>query len=99
MGFHSNSNQEKCWSCEFFCGERKHKEGLFLGDSTETSSSGTCSCKRSSYNNKTVSESGWCSKYQKWGVLASYIAKKGNEEQLKTKIEMKDSKEKCVRTR
>lgn len=83
MGFHSNNRQEKCWSCEFFCGERKHKEGLFLGDSTETSSNGTCTCKRSSNCNKTVSESGWCSKYQKWGVLASYIAKKENEEQLK----------------
>ena len=25
MSFHSNNKQNKCWSCEFFCGERKHK--------------------------------------------------------------------------
>ena len=82
MGFHSNNHQDKCWSCEFFCGERKHKNGL-LGESTETSSSGTCSCKRSTHFNKSVSESSWCSKYQKWGVLASIIAKKENEQMLR----------------
>lgn len=60
---------------------------MFLGDSTETSSNGMCSCKRSSNCNKIVSESNWCSKYQKWGVLAAYIAKKENEEQLKKQKE------------
>ena len=85
MSYHSNNNQEKCWSCEFFCGERKYKTGIFLGDTTETSSTGTCSCKRSTNFNKSVSETGRCSKYQKWGVIASAIAKKENEELLRKK--------------
>lgn len=47
-----------------FCGERKRKSGIFLGNSTETSKTGTCSCRNSSYFNKTVFDTNWCSKYQ-----------------------------------
>ena len=83
MGYHNNNNKEECWSCEFFCGERKHKNGFILGDSTETSATGTCSCKESSYYNKSIKEADWCSKYQKWGVLASIISKKEAEDQIK----------------
>lgn len=86
MSYHSNNRQEKCWSCEFFSGERKYKDG-FLGASTQTSTNGTCSCKRSSHFNKSVSEGGWCSKYQKWGVIASAIAKKENDELLRKQKE------------
>ena len=105
MSYHSNNNQEKCWSCEFFCGERKYKTGIFLGDTTETSSTGTCSCKRSTNFNKSVSETGRCSKYQKWGVIASAIAKKENEELLRKqkqeneryKIEMQEEQRRAER--
>lgn len=74
MGNHSNYKEEKCWSCAFFCGERKENRGLF-GNSVETSSNGTCSCKRCSKYNSTVNENDrGCSKYQKWGVLDSSLA-------------------------
>ena len=93
MSYHSNNNQNKCWSCDFFCGERKYKSGIFGVDSTETSSNGTCLCKRSTKYNKTVSENNWCSKYQKWGVLTSAIDKRKNEEILK-KQRLEDEKNK-----
>lgn len=80
MGYHSSESQDKCWSCQYFSGEREYKEGLFLGGSTRTSSNGLCLCKTSRYFNKEVSESSSCAKYQKWGVLASVIAKKEAEE-------------------
>lgn len=88
MSYHNDDNQEKCWSCEFFCGERKRKSGIFLGNSTETSKTGTCSCRNSSHFNKTVFDTNWCSKYQKWGVIASSIAEKESQERLrKQKLE------------
>lgn len=107
MGYHSNDKQEKCWSCEFFCGERKRKTSFLLGDSTDTSSNGTCSCKRSSHFNKSVSESSWCSKYQKWGVIASALAKKENDEiarkqkleNQKLEREMQEERERTERER
>lgn len=83
MSYHNDDNQEKCWSCEFFCGERKRKSGIFLGNSTETSKTGTCSCRNSSHFNKTVFDTNWCSKYQKWGVIASSIAEKESQERLR----------------
>lgn len=67
----------------FFCGERKRKSGIFLGNSTETSKTGTCSCRNSSHFNKTVFDTNWCSKYQKWGVIASSIAEKESQERLR----------------
>ena len=71
-----------------FCGERKRKSGIFLGNSTETSKTGTCSCRNSSHFNKTVFDTNWCSKYQKWGVIASSIAEKESQERLrKQKLE------------
>lgn len=78
MSNHSNNQQEQCWSCEYFCGERKFRSASF-GDSTQTSSNGICSCKRSIKYNKSVSEAERCSKYQKWVVIASAIAKKENQ--------------------
>lgn len=83
MSYHNDDNQEKCWLCEFFCGERKRKSGIFLGNSTETSKTGTCSCRNSSHFNKTVFDTNWCSKYQKWGVIASSIAEKESQERLR----------------
>lgn len=75
MSSNSNFKKDKCWSCEFFCGKRNYKKGFLLGDSAETVSQGTCSNKRSSNFGKTVRENEWCSKYQKWGVLQSALAR------------------------
>lgn len=75
MSTNSNFRKDKCWSCEFFCGHRKYKTGILFGDSVETDSQGTCSNNRSNNNGKDVRENDWCSKYQKWGVLQSAIAK------------------------
>ena len=66
--------KDKCWSCEYFCGKRDYKRGAFLGDSVSTEGRGTCSNKRSSNYNKSINDEGWCSKYQKWGVLLSALA-------------------------
>ena len=92
MSYHNNLKQDKCWSCEFFCGERIHKTG-FLGDSIQTSWQGTCSCNRSPHYNKQISESGCCSKYQKWGVIASALAKKENDEFLRKQREERQRNE------
>ena len=87
MGNHYNYKEEKCWSCAFFCGVRKENKG-FLGNSVETSSSGTCSCNRSSkYNCKVYDNDRGCFKYQRWGVLDASLAeqerKRLNKEQQK----------------
>ena len=74
MSTNSNFKKDKCWSCEFYCGKREYKHGLFLGDSVYTDSRGTCSNKRSDKNGREVNEDGWCSRYQKWGVLQSALA-------------------------
>lgn len=74
MSTNSNFKKDKCWSCEFYCGKREYKKGAFLGDSVYTDGRGTCSNKRSDKNGREVSEDGWCSRYQKWGVLQSALA-------------------------
>lgn len=82
MSIHTNLKQDKCWSCEFYCAERKYKDG-FIGDSVNTADKGTCMNDRSQNHSKMVFEHGWCSKYQKWGVLQSSIAQKKATEQLR----------------
>ena len=74
MSTNSNFKKDKCWSCEYFCGKREYKRGAFLGDSVYTDGKGTCSNKRSSKYNQPVYEEGWCSRYQKWGILVSSLA-------------------------
>ena len=74
MSVHSNFQKDRCWSCEFFCGQRKYKNGIVFGDSVETEAKGTCSNQRSSYCGKAVRDNDWCGKYQKWGVLQSALA-------------------------
>ena len=74
MSTNSNFKKDKCWSCEYYCGKREYKKGVFLGDSVYTDGSGTCGCKRSEKYGKTVTEDRWCSRYQKWGVLQSALA-------------------------
>lgn len=73
MSTNSNFKKDKCWSCEYFCGKRDYKRGVFLGDSVYTDGKGTCSNKRSDKYNREVYEDGWCSRYQKWGVLQSAL--------------------------
>ena len=74
MSVNSNFKKDKCWSCEFYCGKREYNKGVFLGDSVYTDGKGTCSNKRSDKNGSEVYEDGWCSRYQKWGVLQSALA-------------------------
>ena len=74
MSVNSNFRKDKCWSCEFFSGKREFKRGIFFGDSVETDNRGKCTNKRSSEFNHEISDSNWCSKYQKWGVLQSALA-------------------------
>ena len=81
MSYHSNFRQDKCWSCEFFSGQREYKHGL-LGDSVHTSDKGICKCDRSKQRDKPVYEHGWCSRYQKWGVLQSTLAQKQAEQEI-----------------
>ena len=81
MSYHSNFRQDKCWSCEFFSGQREYKHGL-LGDSVHTSDKGICKCDRSNQRDKPVYEHGWCSRYQKWGVLQSTLAQKQAEQEI-----------------
>lgn len=74
MSTNSNFKQNKCWSCEFFSGKREYKKGWF-GDSVETDDLGTCTNQKNYlHKNQKVLSSGWCSCYQKWGVLQSAIA-------------------------
>ena len=81
MSYHSNFRQDKCWSCEFFSGQREYKHGL-LGDSVHTSDKGICKCDRSKQRDKPVYEHEWCSRYQKWGVLQSTLAQKKAEQEI-----------------
>lgn len=73
MSTNSNFKKDKCWSCEYYCGKRDYKRGVFLGDSVYTDGKGTCSNKRSDKYNHEVYENEWCWKYQKWGVLQSAL--------------------------
>lgn len=81
MGSHFNEREKRCWSCEFFSGQREIKSVIFLGDSILTSNKGVCICKKSSYYNRSVSDDDRsCSKYQRCGVVESIIVKKQNEQ-------------------
>lgn len=82
MSTNNNFKKNKCWSCEFFCGHRQYKNGFFFGDFVETDSKGICSNNRSSNNGKSIYEDNWCSKYQKWGVLLSAIAREEEKKRL-----------------
>ena len=75
MSTNFNFEKDKCWSCEFFSGQREFKDGIFFGEQVCTGNSGVCNNPRSNNYNKQVSENGWCWKYQKWGVLQSAIAR------------------------
>ncbi len=74
MSTHSNFKKDKCWSCEFFSAHRKLESGFIFGDSVHTDTNGTCCNSRSTDNGRTVNEEHWCSKYQKWSLLASKLA-------------------------
>lgn len=74
MSSHNNFKKDKCWSCEYFSGRREYKKGVLLGDSVYADIRGKCSNAKSSKFNCTISEDGWCYKYQKWGVLQSALA-------------------------
>lgn len=74
MSSNSNFKKDKCWSCEYFCGKREFKRGIFGGNYVSTDERGTCSNKASRDYNRRISENGWCSRYQKWGVLQSALA-------------------------
>ena len=81
MSYHSNFRQDKCWSCEFFSGQRECNHGL-LGNSVHTSDKGICKCDRSNQRDKPVYKHEWCSRYQKWGVLQSTLAQKQAEQEI-----------------
>lgn len=84
MGNHRNYKEEKCWSCAFFCGNRKESTGFILGNSVETSSSGKCSCSNSpQYNRNVFDDYGGCSRYQRWAGIDTLIAKQEKEKFLK----------------
>lgn len=105
MSTNSNFKKNKCWSCEFYCGKREYKRNFFLGDSVYTDGRGTCSNKRSEKSGKEVYEDGWCSRYQKWGVLQSAIAIKEQKlasqrieaEQRQEMQRVQDENERCER--
>ena len=80
MSINSNFRKNKCWSCEFFCGRREYKNGLF-SPHVSTDGSGVCGCSRGPDSKKRVNEDHWCSKYQKWGVLEAYLANERYKEQ------------------
>lgn len=42
MPINNNFKKGKCWSCEYFCGKRDYKRGVFLGDSVYTDDKGIC---------------------------------------------------------
>lgn len=73
MSINSNFKQNKCWSCEFFSGNREYKKGWF-SDCVQTSEWGICTNKKSyMHNNQKVQDSNCCSYYQKWTALQSAI--------------------------
>ncbi len=82
MSSHFEEKAKKCWACEYYGGERRRKSGLILGDSTEVSDYGICTCKRSSDYNKQIRENNWCPKFQLWSVLALIISNKEAKREL-----------------
>lgn len=96
MSTNSNFKKNKCWSCEFFCGHRQYKKGIF-GDNVETERKGICSNNRSINNGKSIYEDNWCSKYQKWGVLLSAIAREEEEERLNRQQNGSQSSSKIIK--
>ena len=97
MSAHSNFKKDNCWSCEYFSGERKYDKGVFLGPSVYTGIKGKCSNTRSEKRNSQVFETGWCSKYQKWGVLQSALAIE--EQKKETQRVMNELKKKEAESR
>ena len=85
MSSHYNSNQKKCWSCKYYYGERKYKNGL-IGNYVDTNEKGVCKCKR----DEIVEENGWCSK---WDIADEVIKFKAYEEE-KNKIKEQRAQEK-----
>ena len=69
MSNHYNINQEKCWSCSHYCGERELKYNKFY-----TSDKAKCA-----YKKEEVSESSYCWHYKKAGDVAAELAKEENE--------------------
>ena len=79
MSSNSNFKKDKCWSCEYYAGKRDYKNSSLFGPSVQTDYQGICSCKNSHNYGKKISENDWCSKYQKWGVLQSYLTMEANK--------------------
>lgn len=79
MSNHYNINQEKCWSCSHYCGERELKYNKFY-----TSDKAKCA-----YKKEEVSESSYCWHYKKAGDVASELAKEENEK-IQKELEEKE---------
>ncbi len=64
MSSHFNFKEKKCWSCEYFAGNREVERGFFFGNSVKTDNSGLCMNKKSYYFNKTQMDFSYCSDYK-----------------------------------
>lgn len=83
MSNHYEINQEKCWSCTHYCGERELKYNKFY-----TSDKAKCA-----YKKEEVSESSYCWHYKKAGDVAAELAKEENEKLEKELEEKKREKQ------
>lgn len=82
MSSYRSFKQEKCWSCEFYSGQRKRKDSFFFGESIECNETGYCT-KRGANQTEKVREYGWCSKYHRCSLVQAML----DEEKLKKERE------------
>lgn len=89
---HHDLKEEKCWSCDYFCGYRQKQSAPFVGDYIDASDYGPC-CNPSSLNNKKrVKQSDICNQYRQW-VVVQDLFKKQTRRQIEKQIKKQQTQE------
>ena len=74
-----NLSKENCWSCEYYCAERKLKNHWFdEGKDVSVSEEGVCLKKNTNKNHND-----WCLKYKRWSVIEGLLSKKKINNEVK----------------
>lgn len=96
MPSHHYLKEEKCWSCDYFCGYRQKQSAPFIGDYIDSSDYGSCRNPSSLNNEKRVEQSDICNQYRQWVVVQDLLkkqARRQTEKQIK-KQQVQEQKQK-----
>lgn len=83
MSSHHDLKEEKCWSCDYFCGYRQKQSAPFVGEYIDSSDIGPCRNPNSVNNKRKVNQNYFCNQYRKWVVVQDLLDKQKKRQEEK----------------